>query len=316
MKYIILVIAVLSAAIVNMARGGEIGRYDDEVVDIRNYFVPVDRISSEMVDAFSGPVNVNVGPRVRSYALMPMLVWAAPYEILGTRYTAYVAPFFANNNVAAELSIVSGTGGNWNSSSFAVSDLYMQRLCLDLGMNHLGISLAYDFYAPVSKYSTQTVPLPNSTDAATVASKNNIRLRYSTLQAQAGIAWYPMTNKTTAVTAVGTYEYNGETSDFDIRPGQMFTITWGVSHYLPLNKNQELLLEVGPAGYDSYQITDSTGGNAFGDTPKSRIDAVGGQLGLTYVPWNAFLAVHGFYEYAAASRFPGASIGLYFGIKF
>jgi hypothetical protein len=37
---------------------------------------------------------------------------------------------------------------------------------------------------------------------------------------------------------------------------------------------------------------------------------VGGQLGLTYVPWVLSLNFHGFHEYAARDRFQGASFGV------
>jgi hypothetical protein len=249
------------------------------------------------------------------YALIPAVIWVSSCDFLGAKYGGYIAPTFANNSLEADVSIATGAGGSVHNSSFGVGDLYAQPIWLDWALAHWDFSLAYGFYAPIGKYNTQTVPLPGGADV-TVDSRNNIGLGYWTQQAQAGVAWYPMTNKATAVTVVGTYEYNSEKTDFDIRPGQMFTLNWGVSQYLPLRKDQKLLLEVGPAGYDSYQVTDSTGGNAFTDTPKSRVHAVGGQLGLTYVPWNAFLTFHGFYEYAAVSRFQGASIGLNFGIKF
>ena len=43
---------------------------------------------------------------------------------------------------------------------------------------------------------------------------------------------------------------------------------------------------------------------------------VGGQIGLTCVPWNAALNFHYFHEFAAEDRFQGESIGLNFAIKF
>jgi hypothetical protein len=149
-----------------------------------------------------------------------------------------------------------------------------------------------------------------------VESANNIGFGFWTQQAQAGIAWYPWTNRATAVTAVGTYEYNSEKRDFELRPGQMMTLNWGISQYLPLCKDQKLLLEAGPAGYDTWQITDSTGRDAINASARSQVHGVGGQVGLTYVPWSAFINFHGFYEYAAQSRFQGASLGLNVGIKF
>jgi len=43
------------------------------------------------------------------------------------------------------------------------------------------------------------------------------------------------------------------------------------------------------------------------------VHAVGGQLGLTYVPWFASLNLHYFGEFAAQDRFSGAGIWLQFG---
>lgn len=336
-KIVLPLIVAASVANFTTLRAEEIGHFNGGVMDIRDYFMPDpgvygvvynyyyfsdrlnnangDKITSETIETPGGPVPVNVNVNVRIYALVPAVVWSSPYNLLGARYGGYFAPSFANSSLDADLSIATGVGGSIRNSNFGVGDLYMQPLWLDWVEQHWDLSLAYGFYAPVGKYNTRTVALPGAAHV-TVESKDNIGLGYWTQQAQAGIAWYPMTNKATAVTAIGTYEYNSEKEDSDIRPGQLITLNWGVSQYLPLSKNHDLLLELGPAGYDSYQITDSTGGDALTANPKSRVHAVGGQLGLTYVPWKAFITFHGFYEYAAESRFQGASIGLNFGIRF
>jgi hypothetical protein len=47
-----------------------------------------------------------------------------------------------------------------------------------------------------------------------------------------------------------------------------------------------------------------------------QVHAVGGQLGLTYVPWLLSLNFHGFYELASEDRFQGASLGLNIAKKF
>lgn len=322
----------------SIVHAGEIGHYGPGLFDIRDYFVPptpgvygalysyyysTDRlndrngnqVSSVTVNSPSGPVNVNVNVHLHSYTLAPVLMWASSFKILGANYGAYIAPTFANNNLGVQLSLANGAGGSLNSSSFGIGDLYVQPIWLDWGLNHWDFSLAYGFYAPVGKYSTQTVQLQNST-SVTVGSPNNIGLGYWTQQPQAAIAWYPWTNKATAVMAAGTYEYNSEKKDIDVRPGQMLTLNWGISQYLPLNKCQCLLLEVGPAGYDSWQITDSTGSAAANNSARSQVHGVGGEVGLVYVPWSAFITAHGYYEYASEARFQGASISLNLGIKF
>ncbi len=338
MKKTISILAAISSAAVTTASAGEIGHYNGGIMDIRDYFEPDpgiygvvynyyyftdrlnnrngDKISSETVNTPAGPADVNVGVDLHMYAVIPAIIWVSPWHILGAKYGGYIAPSFANNSLEANLSIANGAGGNINhTANINVGDLYVQPVWLDWAMHHWDLSLAYGFYAPVGKYDTRTVSLPGGANV-TVESKDNIGLGFWTQQVQGGVAWYPMTNKATAITIVGTYEYNSEKRDFNLTPGQMFTLNWGVSQFLPLNKCHELLLEVGPAGYDSWQITDSTGSDARFADSRSQVHAVGGQVGLTYVPWNAFLTFHGFYEYAAESRFQGASIGLNVGIKF
>lgn len=340
MKNYILILTAVSSMALPIAQAGEIGHYNGGIMDIRDYFLPAapgiygavynyyyfttrlnnssgDKISSFDVNTPGGPVPVNVGVDLHMYAVIPAIIWSTPLNFLGARYGGYIAPSFANNSLEANLDVANTIGGSINNSSFGVGDLFVQPVWLDWSLaQHFDLSLAYGFYAPVGKYNTQTVPLPGGTGTVTVGSKNNIGLGYWTQQAQGGIAWYPWTNKATAVTAVGTYEYNSWKRDINLRPGQMVTLNWGISQYLPLCPENKLLLEVGPAGYDSWQITDSTGSAAVFGGSRSQVHGVGGQVGLTYVPWGAFITFHGFYEYAAESRFQGASIGLNLGIKF
>lgn len=46
------------------------------------------------------------------------------------------------------------------------------------------------------------------------------------------------------------------------------------------------------------------------------VHAVGGQLGLTYLPWLASLNFHAFYEFAAQDRFQGQAFGFSLAKKF
>lgn len=333
MKRLLTILAAVSSGAFT-ARAVEIGHFNGGVLGIRDYFVPAepgfygavynyyyftDRLNNGNGDKIQslniGGVPVNVGVNLNMYAVMPALIWEAPCTILGAKYGAYIAPSFANNSLEGELSIAETAGGSVQNSSVGVGDLYVQPLWLDWAKSHWDLMLSYGFFAPIGKYDTQTIPLPSGANV-TVESANNIGLGYWTQQAQGGIAWYPMTNRATAVTGVLTYDYNSRKRDLDVRPGQMLTLNWGISQYLPLRKDQHLLLDVGPAGYDSWQITDNTGGAAIDGGSQSRVHGVGGQLGLVIVPWKATVTFHGFYEFAAESRFQGASIGLNFGVKF
>jgi hypothetical protein len=319
-KKLFTTIAILAAALTS-ARASDVGHYNGGVYSIRDYFVPPDSgvyaglynygYQTERLNDNNGN-KITTGPLggadinldVKMYALAVPVIWVTPWDFLGAKYAAYIAPLFANSSLDANISTALGRGGSINHSSFGVGDLYAQPVWLDWAPEHWDLMLAYGFYAPIGKYDTTTFA------GVTLDSPNSIGLGYWTQQVQGGVAWYPWTNKATAVTAVLTYEYNSIQQDTGIRYGQLLTLNWGISQYLPLNKDQTLLLEVGPAGYDAFQISNNTGDVTGNPNDHSQVQSVGGQIGLTYLPWDLVLNFHGFYEYYAANRVQGASFGI------
>jgi hypothetical protein len=311
-RNVILLMAAASAANLSIAQAGGIGCFNGRVMDIRDYFMPAPGICGAFYsyDSFDEQLHDNgngnsfvtfktpFGVDLNLYTLVPSVIWISPYTIMGADYGTCLATFSAD--------LFSGTRGNVRNSRFGSDDLYARAMWQDSPKERSVATLSHGFHAPAA--------FPDRAEAS--ESKDNIGLGFSAQRARAGAAWYPMTNKATPVKLAWTYDYNPGHEYFDVRPGQMFTVSWIVSQYVPLRKNRELLLKAGPAGYDTCQITDSTGGDALADAPKSHVHALGGEVGLTYAPWNAFLKFRSFYEYAADSRGQGASIGLNFGIKF
>ena len=98
---------------------------------------------------------------------------------------------------------------------------------------------------------------------------------------------------------------NGKKEDFDITPGSHLTLNWGVSQYLPITKDQKLLMEVGLTGYDQWKLTEDTGNDARNGDVLDEVHAVGRQLGLTYTPWNLAVTLRYDHEYASVARFQG-----------
>jgi hypothetical protein len=215
-----------------------------------------------------------------------MFVWVSDWKFLGAKYAAYLAPSFASSSVGASLSAASGSGRSGGvSSEFGVGDLFVQPLWLGWSRTNWDFALGYGFYAPVGRYNTETVTLPIGgppvVGPLTVEAADNIGLGFWTHQIQGAVSWYPWANRATAVSAASTYEINQQKEDFDMTPGQVLTLNWGISQFLPLKKDQTLLLEVGPAGYGSWQITDDSGSDAKNLSVHDEVHAVGGQLGLT-----------------------------------
>jgi hypothetical protein len=321
----------IATLLASAVRADEIGHFSPGVASIRDLAMPDPGFYGVVYNHlyWSGRLNDAGGDKIRSveigrrrlqttvdvdvnldmYALAPVLLWASKFKVLGARLGAYVAPTFANSSVGAALATVSGRGGEANvSASFNVSDMYVQPAWLGWGLKHWDLGLSYGFYAPIGTYETETVDLP-VVGPLRVEASDNIGLGFWTHQLQGSTTWYPWEDKSMAVTGAVTYEFHGDKKDFDLKPGQNLSLTWGVSQYLPLLTDQTLLAELGLAGYDSWQTTVDHGSDAS-DKDRDQVHAVGAQLGLTYVPWVLGLNLHGFYEYLAKDRFQGGSFGV------
>jgi len=320
------VVAVLLAA-GGAGRAGDAGHYVGGMMDIRDYFVPdpgfyaalynyyytSDRYNDQNGNKVSsitlgpGPgagVTVDASVNLDMYVLAPALIWVSPWKVLGAKYGAYVAPTFANASIQTAVYNSRGFGGTASEATMGPGDMFVQPLWLGWGLPHWDVSAGYGFYAPIGKYSTETV------GSVTVPASDNIGLGFWTQQFQGGVAWYPWTNRATAVTLVLTYDYNNPQQETGVKYGQNFWLNWGISQYLPLTKDDKLLLEIGPAGYYEWQISDTTGSLTQSPSSRSTVSGIGGQIGLTYVPWNLILNFRGFYEYHAEERVQGTSFSI------
>lgn len=308
------------------ADAGEIGHYAGGLMNLRDYFVPdpgfygalynygytTDQLNDSHGNKVKsvtinpprggGPITVGVDVNVEMYVLAPTLIYSMDVESLGIRYAALITPTFANANLNAALSTATGHGGRTEASNLGVGDMFVQPAWLGKSFEHWDLSLAYGFYAPIGAYDTATFTLPGGVSVKGEAA-DNLGFGFWTHQIQGAAAWYPFDNKGTAVVAALTYETNGKKQDFDLTPGDNLTLNWGVSQILPLKTDKSVLLDVGLAGYDTWQITDDTGSAAT--HIRDQVHAVGGQLGLVYMPWHTALTCHGYYEFAAKDRFQG-----------
>jgi hypothetical protein len=332
MKQTILLTSMTCAlALATPGRAGDAGHFVGGMMNIRDYFVPdpgfygavynyfysANRYNNQYGDKVDhltispGPgqgVPLEVGVNLDMYVLAPALIWVSPWKILGAKYGAYIAPTFANANIQNAVYSSRGFGGTGSESSFAPGDMFVQPVWLGWTLPHWDISAGYGFYAPIGQYNTTMLTVANT--SLTVPASDNIGLGFWTQQVQVGGAWYPWTNRATAITAVMTYEYNSQQQGTGVNYGQNLWLNWGISQYLPLTKDHKLLLEVGPAGYFEWQISETTGSLVQSPSSRTQVGGIGGQLGLTYVPWNLILNFRGFYEYYADERVQGASFGI------
>jgi hypothetical protein len=314
-----------------LASAGDAGHFVGGMASTRDYFVPDPGFYGAVYNYFyntdryndnngnqASSVNIGPGPGqgrdfdinvdLNMYVLAPALTWVSPWKILGAKYGAYIVPTFANASIQNAVYNSRGLGGTSSEASFGAGDMLVQPLWLGWTLPHWDFSAGYGFYAPLGKYSTEDISLPQQTIA--VPASDNIGLGFWTQQFQSAAAWYPWTNHATAVTAVLTYDYNQEQKDTGVKYGQNLWFNWGISQYLPLTKDQKLLVEIGPAGYYEWQISDTTGGILQSPNARTTVGGIGGQIGLTYVPWALVLNFRGFHEYYADARVQGNSFSI------
>jgi hypothetical protein len=250
-------------------------------------------------------ITADLDTNVDMYLIAPTFVWNTGYKFLGADYAMLISLPFANTSVGAALdtltdinlanqAISMGKKLSVNDSAFDISDIYVQPLMLGWHGKHYDLSTGYGFYAPSGKYDKDDVA--------------NTGLGFWGHQFQLAGAYYPFDHKGTALMLAGTYEINHETEDKDFTQGGHFTLNWGLSQYLPVT--DDILVELGPAGYSQWQVQDNHGADqpSFLNSP-NQVHAVGGQIGLALPKVNAKFTFHYFTEFAAESRFQGDYAG-------
>jgi hypothetical protein len=332
------ILILLCAVHTTTATAGEIGHFVPGVANIRDLAVPDpgfygivynygyrtsslndangNKISSVTVGSASGPnVTLGVDVDVSLYAMAPTFMWVSKMKVLGAKYGAFVSPTFANASINGLLSSVGGAARSASVGQFNVGDIFVQPVWLGWTGKHYDISYGYGFYIPSGKYQTTNVTLP-VVGSVKVEDADNTGLGFWTNQNQGAAYIYPWSDKRMAIESALTWEIHQNKRGFDLKPGQNLTWNWGVSQYLPLKKDQSLLLEVGPVGYRSFQVSDDSGSAARNPTVHDSVYAVGLQVGVTDPKRILLLNFHWFHEFSAVDRFQGTVIGASFGLKF
>jgi hypothetical protein len=274
------------------------------------------KLSSVNIGGGVGPgITLGIDVDVSAYALAPMFIWVAKHKVLGGQYGAYFSPTFSNNNISGTLSRLTGTGQTASAGQFNIGDIFVQPVWLGWAGKHYDASYGYGFYIPSGKYKTTTATLP-VIGAVEMEAADNIGLGFWTNQNQGALYLYPWTDRRMAIQSALTWEIHRNKRGFDLTPGQNVTWNWGVSQYLPLKKDGTVLMEVGPTGYGSFQVSDDSGTDSKNPKVHDRVHAVGAQVGVTAAKRMMLLNFHWFHEVSAVDRFQGNAIGLSFTFKF
>lgn len=195
--------------------------------------------------------DINVDINLDTYATVPVIAWGSKKTILGgARYLAGIAPVIA----WADASLVTEQNGGTiipelnqsvSGKLSGFSDLLIFPLGLSWGFEKTDLTFMYSVTAPTGKYEN--------------GGSENLGLGFWTNQFQGFGYYYPVADKSSALMLGLTYEINGKIKDSDVKPGNRFTLEYGISQYLSER------FELGIIGGHNWQISDDKGSDVFWD---------------------------------------------------
>lgn len=309
----VLAIFVLAGSVIQ-SQAAELGHFAPSLPRIRDYILPEpgvyfvlynlyytsdtlkDRDGNSIDSIQAGGMDFKVDTDVDSYVIMPTLIYAPKFRILGGHYAAMIGQPFGNTGFQAALksSTLPGFGLEIDGSSWGLGDTYIRPLWLGWNLDRIDVGASYGIYASSGKY--------DAGDA------DNVGLGMWTHEFMANAAFYLDEQKGTALTLAGVYEIHHKKDGVDITPGSHFSLSAGISQYLPLGS--KWLAELGLAGIAQWQITEDSGADARNKDVKDQVYMVGPELGFIYVPWGAQISLRWLHEFEAEDRFEGDFISV------
>jgi hypothetical protein len=298
-------LALLLAGICILSSGqgwsGETGHYFPGIANIRDFVVPPPGFyylqyngyyhsdtfrdsSGDKVDSVQvGSETIDIDADLDVWTILPTFIWSTDWKILGAQYSGFVQPSFGNISVQAAAEIIDQEA-KADDSGFGMGDLYVQPVWLGWHWTHFDLSPAFGFYVPIGKYD----------EGAT----DNVGLGYWSFNFFLNGVYYPFKDQSTAVSVTGIYEINTNREGVDIRPGDHFTLEYGISQYLSER------LEVGLSGYNTWQVTDDSGSDAT-NNGRDRMYGIGGQIAYWFVKDKFSVSARYLTQYGVKDRTEG-----------
>ncbi len=195
-------------------------------------------IDLEPINPGAGEVTLDLDQQVSGYANVPVIFYTSRFKILNAKYMAslnpsYITSGYKMNIHTSDTSVTStGNAGGFGDLSF---------IPLGLGWSvkdKMDVSFFYTVYAPTGKYKT--------------GAGDNIGKGYWTHQFQVPLYLY-FFKKAMALLVMPTFEMNGKIKDSDVRPGDRFTLEYGISQYVTPWLELELI------NGHNWQVSDDRG---------------------------------------------------------
>jgi hypothetical protein len=223
----------------------------------------------------AGPGNF----RALTYANVPRAIWITDTKFLG-----------GNVGVDGLLPLIyqSVRAGPYNSSTFGIGDFFGEGT-LSWHPKQFDLSAGAGVWTPTGDSAA-----PPTT---------RVGSGFWTPMLTAGATWYPDEAKTWSISALNRYEFNTEDRDTHEKPGQAYTLEWGISKLL------HKVIDCGVVGYYQQRVTASSGSYP-GEFPYSRVAAVGPEVSVAIPSAMLFVSLRYDYEFMADDRAQGHTVAL------
>jgi hypothetical protein len=256
------------------------------------------------IGRFPASVNVNLNVNLHAQAdlvlLNPTYTFGTP--VLGGQLAIGVTGLFGRANTGIDGTLTAVLGplvttrmGSITDSLTSVGDLYPQAtLKWNAGVHNFMTYVTGDI--PVGAYD------PNRL--------SNLGIGHGAIDGGVGYTYFnPATGH--EFSGIGGLTYNFKNPATGVQSGVDFHFDWGASQFLSKQ------LFVGLVGYAYQQISDDTGGSPILGGFRSRVLAVGPQIGYIFPIGNmqGYLNLKGYGEFDAANRPSGWNTWLTFSIS-
>jgi hypothetical protein len=220
-----------------------------------------------------------------AYVQAPRLIWITDCKVLGGYYGADILVPFVYQNLEF-------TG--FDDSRFGLGDIFVEPITLSWHPKQWDLAVGYGFWAPSGDYDRTDLTSPGK--------------GFWSHMFTAGLTYYPDKDKTWSISALNRYEIHHENDDWDITPGQTWTLEGGIGKALTKT------IEVGVVGYYQLQTTSDSGPNA--SDAKDHVIGVGPEINMVCPRLNLITSIRYLREVGAHDRPEGNTLNITFTRRF
>ena len=229
--------------------------------------------AGQVNDASGNEVDADFEAFVYANAIRP--VWITDLKILGASYGLDVLVPLISKDVKV--------GGN-RDNVFDLGDIFIEPVTLSWHFQQFDLGVGYGIWAPTGNVNE---------DSLTMGTGQGAWAHMIT----GGGTWYFDKQKTWALSALGRYEINYKSSDWNITPGDTLSIEGG------LGKSLSPTFELGVQAHYQLQTTSDEGHDGvLADPDKDSVVAVGPEAIWFWQKAKLFISARYGYEVLAESR--------------